>query len=97
VAAPAPVEVRLELLIGRKVRALNGRPVGRVEEVIAAPQGSGWVVREYHIGTAALLERLAARLSRRRPRGYRVPWDKLELGDPERPSLRCRLEDLERL
>jgi sporulation protein YlmC with PRC-barrel domain len=91
-------EVRLELLIGRQVHALNGRPVGRVEEVLASPQGKGWVVREYHIGGKALLERLAAPLTGgARPRGFRVPWDKLDLSDPLRPKLSCPLEDLERL
>ncbi len=91
------VEVRLELLIGRQVRALNGRPVGRVEEVLATPEGGDWTVREYHIGGAALLERVAARFAGRRPRGFRVPWDKLDLSDPTRPRLTCPLQELEPL
>jgi sporulation protein YlmC with PRC-barrel domain len=90
-------EVRLELLIGRQVHAINGRPVGRVHEVLATPQDGAWLVREYHIGNAALLERLSAHVTGRGPRGFRVPWDKLDLSDPEKPRLTCRMEDLERL
>jgi hypothetical protein len=29
-------------------------------------------------------------------RGYRVPWDKMDLTDPEQPRLRCAKEELER-
>jgi hypothetical protein len=29
--------------------------------------------------------------------GYRVPWDKLDLTDPEKPRLLCALADLETL
>jgi hypothetical protein len=30
-------------------------------------------------------------------RSYRVPWDKLDLADPEKPRLLCALADLETL
>ncbi len=91
------IEVRLELLIGAQVRGRNGRPVGRVEEVLATEDGGEWLVREFHIGGAALLERLSSQITGHRPRGFRVPWDKLDLSDPGRPRLTCPLDDLERL
>jgi len=37
------------------VRALNGRPVGQVEEVLATPDDGDWTVREYHVGGAERL------------------------------------------
>ena len=59
---------------------------------------------EYHIGTAAALERLSVSLlgsgildlfgRRQALRGYRVPWDKLDLTDRRRPRLTCAVADL---
>ena len=76
-------EVRLELAVGRRVRAKNGRPVGRLEEVVADEH---WRVREYHIGPGAV-----------RRRGYRARWDQLDLSDPRQPRLTCALEEIARL
>jgi sporulation protein YlmC with PRC-barrel domain len=52
-------EIHLERLLGRAVLAQNGHRVGRLEEVRVEKHGSGFVVTEYHIGPAALLERLS--------------------------------------
>ena len=94
-------ELRLELLLGRRVVFRNGHPAGRLEEVRIEKRGDHYVVTEYLLGTAALLERLAVAvapmLGRRRPRGYRVRWDQLDLSDPERPRLTCSAEELGRL
>lgn len=91
-------EVHLELLIGRRVRDREGSPAGRIEEVVAERVDLECVVREYHLGPAALLERLslgAARLFRGRGNGLTVvPWDAMDLSDPEHPRLTCRLADL---
>jgi hypothetical protein len=85
--------VHLEQLIGRRVVDREERAVGRIEEVRARIDGDSCVVEEYHLGAAALLERLSARvLSRRHARA--VPWDQLDLSDPEHPRLLCRAEDL---
>ena len=98
-------EVHLELLLGRRVADERGRPCGRIEEVIAEERGDECVVREYLVGTAALVERLSAwhiglsllkLLGARSPgSGRRVPWDKLDLSDPERPRLLCAVDELE--
>jgi hypothetical protein len=32
-----------------------------------------------------------------KPGGYRVPWDQLDLADPDRPRLLCDVAELERL
>jgi hypothetical protein len=100
-------EINAELLLGRRVLAPGGRSVGRIEEIVAEPQGSVLAVREYHLGSYALMERLAATPFGRAMldffygsgigQGYRVPWDKLDLTDPEKPRLLCALADLETL
>ena len=97
-------EIHLELLIGKQVFALNGRPVGRVEEVRAELNARGHCfVTEFLIGSYAFLERLAAwRMGRVIMRtlhvsgkqGYRVRWEQLDLSDPRRPKLACEVEDL---
>ena len=100
-------EVHVELLLNRRVLALNGRSVGRIEEVIAEQRGGECYVAEYLVGAYAMLERLAAwpigrsvlKLfgAARKGGGYRVPWDKLDLSDPRRPRLTCKVEELSKM
>jgi hypothetical protein len=92
----------VELLFGRRVRDSKGEVIGRIESIHAARKGKDCLVEEYHIGPAALLERFgisAANLvgwaARHEP--LRVPWDQLDLSDPERPRLRCTLEELKKM
>ena len=97
-------EVHVELLLNRRVYALNGRVIGRLEEVRAELHEGECFVTEYLVGAYAMMERLAAwRIGRallrlfgatRHGGGYRVPWDKLDLSDPERPRLRCEAGEL---
>ena len=97
-------ELHVELLLNRRVLALNGRPVGRIEEIRAETRGGECVVTEYLIGAYALFERLAAwsvgrailrTLRGKRNHGYRVPWNALDLSDAERPRLRCPISELQ--
>jgi sporulation protein YlmC with PRC-barrel domain len=100
-------ELHLELLLGKQVLDSTGKPVGRIEEVRAEKQGDEWVIQEYLIGSAALLERLSAWTiglkilhllgARKIYDGYRVPWDTLDLTDPDRPRLCCTLQELNKL
>lgn len=92
-------KVRLELLLGKLVRDPEGARVGRILSVSAERQGKECLVREYHLGAAALMARLgisALRLAGwtawRKPMA--VPWDLLDLSDPDRPLLRCSLAEL---
>jgi sporulation protein YlmC with PRC-barrel domain len=93
-----PREVHLELLLGRRVRDSRGRAAGRIEEVVADREDLDCVVREFHLGPHALVERLSlplVRILRGRSHGLRrVPWDRLDLTDPVRPRLTCTLEEL---
>jgi hypothetical protein len=89
-------EVRLERLLGRRVAGPDGGHVGRIEEVRAEEQDGELVVVEYHLGPAALPERLAARLGWR-GHGHAAAWDQLDLADPEHPRLRCPVDELRKL
>lgn len=97
-------EIHLELMLGKRVFALNGRPIGRLEEVRAEINTRGsCFVTEFLIGKYALLERLAAwRMGRTilrtlrvgRSGGYRVRWEQMNLSDPLRPQLACEVDEL---
>jgi hypothetical protein len=94
-------ELRVELLLGRKVRSIHGHVVGRIEEMRAGREHDYWVVTEFHLGPDALVERLAVRhlgvTLPGRAHGYRVRWDQIDLDDADHPRLTCPLEELERL
>jgi len=95
-------ELNVELLLNRRVWARNGRPIGRLEEICAELRDGHCVVVEYRIGAYAYLDRLAAwHIGRSVLRvlgahGYRVPWDKLDLEHATKPTLNCRVSELER-
>lgn len=100
-------EIHLELLLKKKVLDSTGKPIGRIEEVRAFKQGEEWIVQEYLIGYAAVLERLSAWTvglgilhllgAQKILGGYTIPWDKLDLSNPETPRLRCTLDELKSL
>ncbi|MFE1746134.1 hypothetical protein [Coleofasciculus sp. H7-2] len=100
-------EIHLELLLGKQVLDSTGKPVGRLEEVRAEREGDEWIVRRYLIGVPALLERLSTWTiglailhslgARNLHGGYEVPWEQMDLADPQKPRLRCTLEELKTL
>ena len=93
-------EIRLEEILGRVVRTAAGRPVGRIEDVTAEPQGEDYVVRGVILGDLGLWPRLfsvAAQLPTFRSLGfagrYRVrtiPWEWLDFSDPAHPRFKGR-------
>ena len=89
--------LRLELLLGTRVRALNGRVIGRLEEVVAQweTDNYGWIERLAAWPIALGLFR--ALQSARHKQGYRVRWNQLDVSDPATPRLRCKVEELEPL
>lgn len=102
----APREVHVESLIGCALLDIDGRKVGRVEELVVEQVGSDWVVVEVHVGIGALLERVVelstvvpmiGALRRKLGVRYRVPWTHVDLRDPDHPRALVRLCDLERL
>ena len=95
-------EVKLSALIGRTVCDADGRAVGRLEEMrveVALDEGSEYVVREVLVGHYGPFARLAGghfsryflRLLRAfgRYRQIAVPWERIDLSDPERPYIRA--------
>jgi len=88
-------ELRLEELLGRVVRTAAGRPVGRIEDVTAEPEGADYVVREVilgEMGFGAWLYSMAAELPTFKSLGFggryptrAIPWHWLEFSDPHRP------------
>jgi sporulation protein YlmC with PRC-barrel domain len=102
----AKQEVNLELLLGKRVYALNGKSVGRLEEVCAELKPGECRVTEFLVGKYAMFDRLSAWEIARAllglfgpiiKSGYRVPWDKIDLSDPERLRLTCSVTELPRL
>ncbi len=100
----AVTQIHAELLLGRKVRAMNGRVIGRLEEIRAKQDARGCYVEEFLTGSYGVLERLAASTiaraifhvigARQKGSSYRVPWDKLDLSDPKAPRLLCEVSEL---
>ncbi len=100
-------ELHLELLLGKCVFDALGDRVGRIEEVRAEQQEDSWVILEYLIGVAAIVERLSAWNlgtsllhflgARKLNKSYRVPWNKLDLSNPDRPHLICSIDELKEI
>lgn len=99
-------EVHVESLLGRTLRDVDGRKVGRVEELVVEVLGTEWDVVELHVGIGALVERIIelstlvpmmAALRRKLSKRYQVPWHQIDLRDPDHPRALVRVADLERL
>jgi sporulation protein YlmC with PRC-barrel domain len=99
-------EIEVELLLGRKVLDVNGEKVGRIEEIRCERRDKDCLVEAFLVGSSGLFQRLNA-WSLIRPvrylfRGskvytqYVIPWDKLDLTDPERPTTRLPRTELSR-
>ena len=91
------VELRLEDLLGRRVRATNGRVIGRIEEMRAERHGRDLEVRQVLIGPGALVERLVlvSRLLRRTPKPILARWDQIDLDPAGDARLTCAVADLD--
>jgi hypothetical protein len=101
-------EIRLSDVIGRVVHDVDGRSIGRLEEMRAEielhDRGNDYVVVEFHVGAYGALEALAGAgfarhvLRRIAPlvgyRHHRVPWTLMDLSDPARPRVTCRASEL---
>lgn len=98
-------QIHAELLIGRQVIGVTGKPVGWLEEIVVEIEKGRCAVTEYHVGAYAFFERLSAwvigrtilKLFGAGRSGYRVPWNELDLSDEARPKLKCAVSELHRL
>jgi sporulation protein YlmC with PRC-barrel domain len=95
-SAPRRRVVRVEDLIGRRVRERSGRVVGRIEEIRAEQKDGRYQVTEYHLGTGAMLERLAIvrHLFRLQSDTIIARWDQIDIQRPDAPVLTCAVEEL---
>lgn len=92
--------VAFERMVGRKVLDSDGKKVGRIVAVRVDWEGKDCVVRDYLLGTAALMERLGISAKvflgmklKREPRS--IAWDLMDISDPEKPRLLCSLAEIE--
>jgi sporulation protein YlmC with PRC-barrel domain len=100
------MDIRVQLLVGTKVHDVDGRSVGRIEEIRVVREEKALLVDAFLIGSSALIERLSARTlvrpirrllrSRHIYSVYEVPWQEMDLSDPERPVLKIAQRDLRR-
>ncbi|MDQ6688995.1 MAG: hypothetical protein M3Z18_00600 [Gemmatimonadota bacterium] len=98
------MDIKVERLVGTKVHDVDGMKVGRIEEIRVERDEKALLVQSYLIGASALVERLSARTLVRPIRKllrarhiysvYEVPWQDMDLTDPERPVLRIAKHDL---
>jgi hypothetical protein len=90
-------ELYLDELLGRMVVAGNNRPVGRIEEFHAEQRGDYFMIVEFVIGAAGLMNRLNVGLNAlvgRGSGGKVARWDQIDISDPDHPRLTCPVEDL---
>lgn len=94
--------IQLELLLGERVFALNGLPIGRLEEIRTEVNKGHYFVSEFLVGKYAMIERLAAwsigrallRGLGKRKEGYRIRWNQIDLSDPGHPRVLCDVDEL---
>lgn len=87
----------LDRIIGQRVLDRDGRSAGRLHECRVETRDGAWVVTEYVLGIAGLLERLNVGLKlvvggRARRRVARA--DQLDISVPDHLRLNCRQGDL---
>ena len=97
-------ELNLELVLGRKVRSRDGKPLGHIETIHVVRAGDAWLISEFHIGPDALIERLAVGLlpgrlreaaqRRSHSRRHRIAWHQIDITDPRHPRLLCDESEL---
>ena len=96
--------VHAEHLVGRTVHDIDNERVGRIEEIEVETTGRSCYVNGFVLGEAGLLKRLSIRgigllfFRSLAPKGRTssriVPWEKLDISNPRKPKLRCRISEL---
>lgn len=93
-------EMRLDLLLGRKVLTDSNRTAGRIEEFRTSVVDGERVIVEYVIGGVGLMERLNVgfrQIFGLATSGRVARWDQIDVGDPQHPRLRCAIDQLKRM
>lgn len=90
-------EAHVERLLSQRVRDVEGHVIGRLEEMRVEVVDGEHVVVEYHLGSGALIERIAGFVRLlpffgavpRIGTEYRIPWQLFDLCNPN--DLRVRV------
>lgn len=100
-------EVRLHEILGRKVVDSDGKYAGRVEDIEAERGDSVCPIENYLVVHRSLIDRLqtwalAAPIRKSLPvreksRPYRVPWDQMDVSEPEHPRILVPQSQLSRV
>ena len=93
-------EVHVDRLLGREVISSNHQRVGRLEEFRAETRGDTCTIGGVAIGVAGFVERVGLgvkRLVGSHGGGYVARWDQMDFGDPDRPRLTFKVEQLEKI
>jgi hypothetical protein len=97
--------IELQRYIGKPVRDVDGKALGRLHEVRARREGKELVVEEFVVGGAGLFERFSvAQLTFEvgfifgigRVQGYVVPWDCMQFPEDGQPRCTRRASELKR-
>ena len=103
-------ELRVGLLVGRRVRDVNGRMVGRIEDLHTEHHEGVLEVKTFLVGGTGLIARLDVplvhnsilrvitwayeKLKGGHPAGYAVSWRHMDLSDPLHPRTTVPREQL---
>ena len=85
-------QVKAESLLNRRVRAKNGKVVGRIQELRVEQRGDRYEVLEYVLGVGGLLERWA--IGYFRTEALVARWDQIDLTHANGPRLTCSQAEL---
>jgi sporulation protein YlmC with PRC-barrel domain len=87
---------QVQHLVGRPVTALNGKRIGRLEELHVEAKSDRYEVTEFLLGTGALIDRLGiGDLIGRQTRELVARWDQIVFDDDGTMKLACPVSDLE--
>jgi sporulation protein YlmC with PRC-barrel domain len=100
-------ELQLLEILGKKVVDCEGRYAGRLEEIEAERGENESLIESYFVVHRGLIDRiqtwaLAAPIQksipvREKSRPYRVPWDQMDMSDPEHPRILVPQSELSRV
>lgn len=99
-------ELRLFEILGRKVVDFEGKYAGRIEEIEAERGDDVSLIKSYLVVHRGLLDRIqtwtlagSIRKSipvREKSTPYRVPWDQMDMSDPDHPRILVPQSELSR-
>jgi sporulation protein YlmC with PRC-barrel domain len=100
-------ELHMYEFLGRKVHDADGKYAGALEEVEVERGDEFCAVKNYLVQHRGLIDRITAWALtqsirkaipvREKSKPYRVPWDKMDLTDPQHPRITVPQSELQRV